>query len=79
MGTEPACALEMKLLDGALHGRIMFTMVTLIKWDFAVKELEVRRGKIARINSMNRFVWSAQMYEDEPSAMRGLRSVFSRK
>lgn len=78
MGTEPACALEMKLLDIALYGRIMFALVTCIKWDFALKELEVRRGKIARIYSMNRSVLGAQMYDNVPSAMRGLESVFSR-
>lgn len=68
----------MKLLDGGLCGRIMLALVTSTKWDFAVKELEVRRGEIPRIKSMNRTVLAAQMHRNEPLAMKGFESIFSR-
>lgn len=35
-------------------------------------------GKIPRINSMNRSVLAAQMYHNEPLAMKGFESIFSR-
>ncbi len=64
----------MKLLDGGLYGRIMLALVTSTKWDFTVKEL----GGIPRIKSINRSVLAAQMHRNEPLAMKGFESIFSR-